>query len=66
MSTILVLLGLCLLAAGAAAAVLRRDKKRGRPGCGGNCGCCASCGACRSSRAGAPTKQAAGPSARAE
>ncbi len=43
MSTVLVLLGVCLLAAGAAI-VLRRDKKQGKSSCGGNC---ASCGACR-------------------
>ena len=57
MSTVLVLLGLCLIA-GAAAAVLRRDKKNGKSACGGNCGCCASCGACHHNGApAAPGKQ---------
>ncbi|MBR3557148.1 MAG: FeoB-associated Cys-rich membrane protein [Oscillospiraceae bacterium] len=42
MSTILVLLGVLLLAA-RAAYVLRRDRKQGKSSCGGNC---ASCGAC--------------------
>ena len=48
-STVLVLVGVVLLAGGAVA-VLRRDKKRGRSPCGGNCGCCPSCGACHQAR----------------
>lgn len=54
MSTVLVLLGLCLLAAGAIA-VMRRDKKKGKSSCGGSC---ASCGACRGCRAEGKEKQA--------
>ncbi len=53
MSTVLVLLGVCLLAAGAAF-VLRRDKKQGKSSCGGNC---ASCGACHHCEANAKSKQ---------
>ncbi len=45
MSTVLVLLGVCLLAAGAAL-VLRRDKKQGKSSCGGNCGACGACHRC--------------------
>ncbi|MBR5010504.1 MAG: FeoB-associated Cys-rich membrane protein, partial [Clostridia bacterium] len=40
-----------ILAAGGAFAVLRRDKKRGKSPCGGNCGCCPSCGACHKAQA---------------
>ncbi len=54
MSTVLVLLGLCLLAAGAIA-VMRRDKKKGKSSCGGSC---ASCGACQGCRAEGKEKQA--------
>ena len=54
MRTILVLLGLFLLAA-AAVFSLRRDKKQGKPGCGGSC---ASCGACHRCEAGAKDKPA--------
>ncbi len=54
MSTVLVLLGVCLLAAGAAF-VLRRDKKSGKSSCGGNCG---SCGACHRCAENAKSKQA--------
>ncbi len=54
MSTVLVLLGVCLLAAGAAF-VLRRDKKQGKSSCGGNC---ASCGACHRCAENAESKQA--------
>jgi hypothetical protein len=50
MATVLVSLGVLLLA-GAAAAVLRRDKKRGKSGCGCDCGSCASCGACHGAAA---------------
>ncbi len=53
MSTILVLVGVCLLAAGAAF-VLRRDKKQGKSSCGGNC---SSCGACRRCAENAESKQ---------
>ena len=45
MSTALVLLGVLALA-GAAAAILRRDRKKGRSPCGGNCASCG--GECRS------------------
>ena len=45
MSTVLVLLGVLLLAAGATY-VLRRDKKQGKSGCGGNCGACGACHRC--------------------
>ncbi len=45
MSTVLVLLGVCLLAAGAAI-VLRRDKKQGKSSCGGSCGACGACHRC--------------------
>ena len=49
MSTALVLLGVLALA-GAAAAILRRDRKKGRSPCGGNCASCGGCcgGECRS------------------
>ena len=54
MSTVLVLLGVCLLAAGAAF-VLRRDKKQGKSSCGGNCAACTACHRCE---ANAKSKQA--------
>ena len=54
MSTVLVLLGVCLLAA-AAAYVLRRDKKQGKSSCGGNC---STCGACHRCTENAKSKQA--------
>ena len=57
MSTILVLLGVLLLAAGAAF-VLRRDKKQGKSSCSGNCGACGACGACHRCEANAKEKQA--------
>ena len=50
MSTVLVLLGICLLAAWAVAE-LRRDKRSGKSSCGGNCGCCSSCGVCHQAAA---------------
>ena len=55
MSTVLVLLGICLLAA-LAAAELRRDRKNGKSSCGGNCGCCSSCGVCHQASAKAKGK----------
>ena len=54
MSTVLVLLGVCLMAAGAAF-VLRRDKKQGKSSCGGNCAACTACHRCE---ANAKSKQA--------
>ena len=57
MSTVLVLLGLCLLAAGAIA-VMRREKKKGKSSCGGSCASCGACGACRGCRAEGKEKQA--------
>ncbi len=50
MSTVLVLLGVCLLAAWAACE-LRRDKKSGKSSCGGNCGGCSACGVCHQAAA---------------
>ena len=57
MSTVLVLLGVCLLAA-AAAYVLRRDKKQGKSSCGGNCSTCGACRGCRGCAENAEKKQA--------
>ena len=45
MSTILVLLGVCILLA-AAAFILQRNKKQGKSSCGGNCGACGACHRC--------------------
>ena len=57
MSTVLVLLGVLLLTAGAAY-VLRRDKKQGKSSCGGNCGSCGACRGCRGCAENAKGKQA--------
>ena len=54
MSTVLVLLGVFLLAA-AAIFALRRDKKQGKSCCGGSCGTCTACHRCE---ADAKSKQA--------
>ena len=56
MATVLVSLGILLLAA-AAVAVLRRDKKQGKSSCGGNCSGCANCGVCHSAAAGGKRTQ---------